>query len=86
MNMRKFEDRNFISYSDFSGATEGEQEEGKLGKVAEYLKKVMGVRFEVGVDFSLGEDRPRLDDILDSLDEWAVEEGRLISAETRGRS
>ncbi|MCI2415779.1 MAG: ATP-binding protein [Candidatus Aramenus sp.] len=81
VDMRKFEERNAITYSDFLREVEKEvnKRRRKLERLREYLKRVKGVSVgEVGVEFSLGRDRPSFGDLLEAMDEWAREEGRLV--------
>ncbi len=81
IDMRKFEDKTTITYSNFLRELEKEinRKRGRWRNLMDYLKALKGVKVgELGIEFSLGRERPNLGDILDALNEWAYNEGEKI--------
>ncbi len=81
IDMRKFEEKNTITYSNFLTELQKEinKKRGKLEKLTEYLKKIKGIKVgDIGIEFSLSKDRPSFGDILESMNEWAEGEGEKL--------
>ncbi|MCY0850772.1 AAA family ATPase [Sulfuracidifex metallicus] len=82
LDMRRFENREYIVYKDFLGLLEREvnSKTKKWKGVLDHFKAIKGVSVAgMSLSFSWGKERTEFSDVLSSLNDWANENGRNVT-------